>query len=104
MGIEDEEDLEYGAASITIDRNLSALIDLTLDDVPDVIASLSLAEAEQQRVLELARQLDAEMRGERDQSRLGAVISEFRRVSREAYERVGKPMYVTLIGTRPPGD
>jgi len=105
VGIDDDEDvLDPGAASITIDRNLSALIDLFIDDVPDVVATLPLSEADQWRVLDLARRLDAEMRGERDQARLGAMITEFRRISREAYERVGKPMYVTLIGSRPPGD
>ena len=99
---DDEDVLDYGAASITIDRNLSSLIDLFIDDVPDVVATLP--EGDQQRVLELAHRLDAEMRGDRDQARLGSLVAEFRRISREAYERVGKPMYVTFIGSRPPGD
>jgi hypothetical protein len=105
MGVgneDDDDDLDYGAVSITIDRNLSELIDLFIDDVPDVVAMLP--EADRQRVLELARQLDAEKRAERDQARLGSLLTEFRRISREAYERVGKPMYITFIGSRPVGD
>lgn len=105
VGSDDDDDddvLDYGAASITIDRNLSALLDLFIDDVPDVVATLP--EPHRESVLELARRLDAEMRGERDQARLGSIIADFRKISREAYERVGKPMYVTLIGSRPPGD
>jgi hypothetical protein len=105
VGIDDEDDgLGIGAASITIDRNLSALLELHLRDVPDVLDTLPLSDEDRQRVLELAERLDEEMRGERSQARLGVIIAEFRSISREAYERIGKPMYVTLVGSRPPGD
>jgi hypothetical protein len=95
-----DRDSKSAGASITIDRDLSGLSELRLDGVPDVVATLALSDSDRRHVLDLARQLDTEMRGARDQARVGSIIEAFRRISREAYEAVGKPMYVTLVSSR----